>query len=72
MSQKSDDEALNPRKAAKYLDVSWRTLQVWRKQRTGPKWSKIGYKTIRYRREDLDSFLLSKQEGAETKTDTEG
>jgi len=45
--------------AANYLDMAPATLEVWRVRGCGPIFLKLG-KAVRYRREDLDSFLASR------------
>ncbi|WP_156402419.1 helix-turn-helix domain-containing protein [Caulobacter sp. Root1472] len=43
------------KKAAKILDVSYRTLEQWRLLGKGPKYSKLG-RSVRYRFDDLMQF----------------
>jgi excisionase family DNA binding protein len=42
---------------AEFLGLSPRTLKDWRNQGKGPKSVRIGHKTIRYRKEDVDSWI---------------
>lgn len=53
----SPDDLLPDTEAAKYLNVAIQTVRNWRWKRTGPKWSRIGQRIIRYRRRDLDDFI---------------
>lgn len=41
---------------AQRFGVTERTLQKWRRQKTGPAWIVIGKNTIRYREEDVRSY----------------
>lgn len=43
--------------AAKRLGISHQTLEKWRSQNRGPRFFKVGSKSIRYRQSDLDAFL---------------
>lgn len=60
--------------AAKYLQVSWRTMQDMRRKGVGPTPVILGYRTIRYRREDLDAWAEGMKASAVKKAenDTEG
>lgn len=42
---------------AEYLGVSWRTVQNWRALGIGPKFKRLGHKTVRYSKKDLDKFV---------------
>jgi|TARA_B100000315_G_scaffold146861_1_gene135801 hypothetical protein len=42
--------------AAEYLDLTKRTLQVWRQKGGGPKFIRISSRCIRYRRIDLRTW----------------
>ena len=46
-----------PADAARYLAVTVTQLRDWRFYRTGPAYLKLGHRTVRYRREDLDAWL---------------
>jgi excisionase family DNA binding protein len=46
--------------AAKYLQVSERTLIRWRVQRKGPAWTYVG-RQVRYRHEDLNDYLIGRK-----------
>lgn len=45
------------KEAAEYLGVTTNTLEVWRCQGKGPVFLKYETKAVRYRKEDLDSFI---------------
>ena len=49
--------------AATYLAVSPRTLEDWRFRLVGPRYIKLnGTSTIRYRTEDLETYLTESQQ----------
>ena len=50
-------EWMSPATAARYLDTTESTLADWRLKGKGPAHSKIGQRMVRYRRDDLDTFL---------------
>jgi len=43
--------------AAEYLSLTRRALQAWRYQGRGPKYVKISARAVRYRPEDLESWV---------------
>lgn len=45
--------------AAKYLGLTKATLEAWRTRGGGPRFLKLG-KAVRYRKEDLDTFIVSR------------
>lgn len=49
-------ETVTTADAAIFLGVKANTLEIWRSQKRGPKFVKIG-RLVRYRRKDLDAFL---------------
>ncbi len=49
--------------AARYLGLAVSTLNKWRCFGDGPKFLKLG-RAVRYRREDLDAFVMSRQLGS--------
>jgi len=51
---------MTTREAANYLGLAISTLNKWRCFGDGPKFLKLG-RAIRYRQEDLDAFLMSRQ-----------
>lgn len=53
--QQVRDQILNENQAAEYLNLSVKTLQAWRFQCKGPRYSKLG-RLVRYRKTDLDAY----------------
>ena len=51
------ERLLNTRDAAKYLGVKEGTLKLWRHLGKGAKYTRVGYKLIRYDIADLESFI---------------
>jgi excisionase family DNA binding protein len=51
---------LNEKEAARFLSMSYRTLQSWRSAGEGPPYLKLG-RSIRYRRSDLMSWIEKSQ-----------
>lgn len=49
-------DLLTAKQAAAYLGLQVQTLSVWRCQRRGPKFVRLG-RAVRYRRQDLDAFI---------------
>jgi excisionase family DNA binding protein len=50
---------LTPDEAAKHLAVKTSTLRQWRYIGSGPAYSKINARLVRYRAEDLDRWLVA-------------
>lgn len=50
---------LSTQQAAEFLDKSPTTLSIWRCQRKGPAYYKIGGRAVRYDIDDLESWMLS-------------
>ena len=48
---------LTPAQAAARLGVTTKTLERWRGTGDGPRFARITSKTIRYRSQDLDTFV---------------
>jgi excisionase family DNA binding protein len=48
---------LRPKEAAAYLNVQPGTLKTWRWSGKGPRFMKVGNRSIRYRLEDLEAFI---------------
>lgn len=44
---------LTPKEAAAFLQVSEKTLEKWRTKGTGPKFRRLGHRTVRYSQDDL-------------------
>jgi len=53
----ADDRLLPPREAAEYLGVGLIALRDWRYRRIGPPYIRLGHRTVRYRKSDLDAWL---------------
>lgn len=47
---------LTPPEAAAFLQVSERLLEKWRSKGTGPKYRRLGHRTIRYLQDDLTNW----------------
>lgn len=47
---------LTPREAADFLRLKVDTLRIWRRDRRGPSWTKVGGRVL-YRQEDLQQYL---------------
>lgn len=56
MSDESATHLLHEQEAAKFLSLSFRTLQAWRVRGEGPHFCKIG-RAVRYRRHDLIAWV---------------
>ena len=52
---------LNTAEAADYLSVSTQTLEVWRKKRVGPRYTKL-QRGVRYDVAELDAFMRGEVE----------
>jgi predicted DNA-binding transcriptional regulator AlpA len=50
------EHVFNEKQAAKYMNMSVKTLQAWRFHCKGPRFMKLG-RSVRYRQKDLDAFL---------------
>ena len=59
----ADDRLMTPQEAADYLNVPVVTLQTWRARRNGPRSYRVGRHT-RYRRQDIDDWLLEREQQA--------
>jgi excisionase family DNA binding protein len=51
---------LTEEQAAEYLQLSQRALQSWRTRGNGPRYVKISGRAVRYRRTDLDQWIVGK------------
>ncbi len=56
--QPSPARLLRPAEAAEQLGVTAKTLERWRGAGDGPAYVRCNSKTIRYRSDDLDAFVL--------------
>ena len=55
------EQLLTPQQAAKYLNVSIRTLAAWRQRGIGPPSLKLPSGARRYRKADLDRWIAEHQ-----------
>lgn len=68
----TSNELLTPQEAAEYLKISAHALRLMRAARredgkTGPNYMKLGHKTLRYRKSDLDDYASRFSVDAEVK-----
>ena len=56
-----DDELLSTAAVAKYTGLTADTLRKWRMSGDGPKFIRLGPRTIRYRRSAVDEFLTARE-----------
>jgi excisionase family DNA binding protein len=61
------ENLMTTREAAERLGLSPGTLENWRAAGKGPTYCRLSVRTIRYRPEDLDSWLSRESETAEAK-----
>lgn len=47
---------LTPKEAAAFLQVSEKTLEKWRTKGIGPKFRRLGHRTVRYLQNDLTEW----------------
>lgn len=47
---------LTPKEAAAFLQVSEKTLEKWRTTGKGPKFRRLGHRTVRYLQNDLTEW----------------
>ena len=50
-------DLLDEKEAAVVLALKVATLRNWRALRTGPRYVKVGKRSVRYRRADLEAFI---------------
>ncbi|MCW5829376.1 MAG: helix-turn-helix domain-containing protein [Deltaproteobacteria bacterium] len=55
-----DNTFLKPKQAAERLGLTARCLEAWRHRGGGPRYVKAGYRIVRYRPEDLDSWVAER------------
>jgi excisionase family DNA binding protein len=55
----ADDELLTPEEAAELLKLSVYHLARLRREGGGPAYSKVGHRTVRYSRVDIDAWLAA-------------
>lgn len=58
LAPEEEERLWTEKEAARYLKLSVQTLRNRRAQRRPPTFLKIGNRTIRYRKEDLDAALV--------------
>lgn len=51
------DKLLTPAQVADILDVTTRTLALWRREGVGPVYHEFSSRTIRYSRADIDTYI---------------
>lgn len=52
----STEKLLTQEQVAVILNVSCRALQEWRMRNYGPQFLRLGYRTVRYRAEDVEQW----------------
>lgn len=55
--ERDGDRWMTPRETAAYIGVSVETVRGWMRKRTGPAFTRVGYRTVRYRRSDVDGWM---------------
>lgn len=55
--EQAELHALTQNQAARYIGISGAVLRLWRTEGKGPRYFKAGEKLVRYRRDDLDSWI---------------
>ena len=50
-------DLLDEKESSALLNVAVQTLRNWRWKGEGPRYTKLGKRTVRYRRADLDAFV---------------
>lgn len=63
---------LTPREAAAFLQMSEQTLEKWRSKGTGPKFRRLGHRTVRYLQDDLLNWPGMTQEEQHQDTTSKG
>ena len=58
----ADDVLISEAQTAVLLGVAQRTLQGWRRNRTGPQFVRLTSRSIRYRRRDLVAWINARFE----------
>lgn len=54
------DDTLTSAEAAALLGVSPSTLATYRYRGTSPKYTKVGYRTVVYKRRDVEKFIKAR------------
>ena len=60
IESKSETGWLSPREAGGYLSISTNALERMRRCGGGPRFAKLGRRTVRYRVEDLDAWMAAR------------
>lgn len=53
----SPSDLLDEKEAARFLKMAATTLRNWRAKKEGPKYRRVGKRSIRYRVSDLEAFI---------------
>ena len=61
---------LTPKEAAEYLKVSEKTLEGWRCAEVGPKFYRMGRRTVRYFKSDIEAWLRAETASPKASKDT--
>ncbi|WP_273441043.1 helix-turn-helix transcriptional regulator [Sedimenticola selenatireducens] len=56
-----NDPLMTSDEVAEYLNLAPRTIQKWREDKTGPQFIRINHRCVRYRRLEVDRWLLTLQ-----------
>lgn len=59
----TERDLLHPDEVSGMLGVAPSTLVTWRKRKQGPPYIRLGYRTVRYARVDVEAWLAANQEG---------
>jgi excisionase family DNA binding protein len=51
------DKVMTTKQAAEYLAMSHKTLEDWRRKGEGPRFIKVGSRSVRYRQSELDAWI---------------
>lgn len=51
------DRMLSPAQVAEWTGLNQNTLRYWRWKGQGPKWFRLGAKTVKYRASDVQAWL---------------
>ncbi|QJD53235.1 helix-turn-helix DNA binding protein [Microbacterium phage Tempo] len=65
MTTNTDDPLLTPKETAAMLGVELNTLRWWRSIDKGPAPTKLGYRTVRYRRSTVLAYAASREQRAD-------
>ena len=64
-----DDKLLTQVQAAELLNVSPRTLEAWRRKRTGPRFVIYSNRCLRYSERDLHEWLATRANSGATRSE---